>query len=221
MKVMKMRPSPAMVVALIALFVALGGSAAALSGSNTVQSDDLGPGAQVKAPDVADNAVNGADVLNGSLTLSDLNATSRPHKLEFSTPIDPAPPATIATVGHLRVSGQCLADGSVPFLNIYLKNLAGQQGTMSALLTNQIVSDSNVSLNTVGRFVGAGVEITLDRFDNHENAALASGNFDRVQGQVVFRTPGRVTTIDLHAFTAGPSNPRCEFYGTAVTSNLS
>src|SRR4051795_2459439 len=56
------------VASAIALFVALGGgSAAALSGSNTVQSDDLGPGAQVKAPDVASNAVNGAGVLNNSL----------------------------------------------------------------------------------------------------------------------------------------------------------
>ena len=49
------RPSHATVVAYVALFVALGGgtTAVALNGSNTVQSDDLGPGAQVKAPDVA------------------------------------------------------------------------------------------------------------------------------------------------------------------------
>ena len=40
-------PSPAMVIALIALFVSLGGTAAALSGSNTVQSNDIGPGQQV------------------------------------------------------------------------------------------------------------------------------------------------------------------------------
>ncbi len=46
------------VMATIAVFLVLGGgSAVALSGSNTVQSDDLGPGAQVKAPDIAANAV--------------------------------------------------------------------------------------------------------------------------------------------------------------------
>jgi|SoiMethySBSTD1v2_1073268.scaffolds.fasta_scaffold582367_3 hypothetical protein len=61
-----------MVVALIALFVALGGTAAALTGSNTVQSDDLGPGAQVKAADVAANAVGGTKVINGSLRLADM-----------------------------------------------------------------------------------------------------------------------------------------------------
>jgi formylglycine-generating enzyme required for sulfatase activity len=73
---MKARPSPAMVVALIALFVSLGGTAAALSGSNTVQSDDLGPGAQVTAADVAANAVDGPDVTNNSLTGSDVNEPS-------------------------------------------------------------------------------------------------------------------------------------------------
>jgi hypothetical protein len=73
----RFRPSAAMVVACIALFVALGGGAYALSGSNTVQSDDLGPGAQVKAPDVADNAINGADVQNGSLRQADLGVRVR------------------------------------------------------------------------------------------------------------------------------------------------
>jgi hypothetical protein len=66
------------VMATIAVFLVLGGgSAVALSGSNTVQSDDLGPGAQVKAADVADNAVNGADVQNGSLRQADLGVRVR------------------------------------------------------------------------------------------------------------------------------------------------
>ena len=72
------RPNHATVVAYLALFVALGGgtTAVALSGSNTVQSDDLGPGAQVKAPDVADNAVDSADVVNESLTGADIKNRS-------------------------------------------------------------------------------------------------------------------------------------------------
>jgi hypothetical protein len=72
------RPSHATVVAYLALFVALGGgtTAVALNGTNTVQSDDLGPGAQVKAPDVADNAINSRDVLNESLTGADIKNQS-------------------------------------------------------------------------------------------------------------------------------------------------
>jgi hypothetical protein len=65
------------VVGYIALFFALStGSAFALSGSNTVQSDDLGPGAQVKAPDIANNAVNGAKVVNNSIAGTDLAPNS-------------------------------------------------------------------------------------------------------------------------------------------------
>ena len=37
-----------------------------------MQSDDLGPGSQVNAPDVAANAVNGSDVLNDSLGAADI-----------------------------------------------------------------------------------------------------------------------------------------------------
>jgi hypothetical protein len=66
-----------MIVACIALFVALGGSAVALNGQNTVQSDDLGPGAQVKAPDVAANAVKGSNIVDGGVANADLAAAAR------------------------------------------------------------------------------------------------------------------------------------------------
>jgi hypothetical protein len=99
--------------------------------------------------------------------------------------------------------------------------LSYQTGTMNALLTLQGASDGAVNLYTVGRFVGPGVEITLDRSDSSEGRPLAFGDFGRVEGQLVFQTPGQVTTIVFHAITSGPSSPRCEFYVTAVTSNQS
>ncbi|MEK6273434.1 MAG: hypothetical protein AABM42_12460 [Actinomycetota bacterium] len=210
------------VISTLCLFLLLsGGTAVALSGSNTVQSDDLGPGSQVKAPDVAANAVNGSDVLNNSLTLSDLNATSRPHKLEFAVPGNTGF-TTIATLGHLLVGGRCPVEPAVePSLFISLKNLTGQSGTMNALLTSQITADGAVELDTTGQVVGPGSQVTLDDVDSDPNRYLATGNFERVEGQVVFQTPGRVTTIDLHALVVGGATDRCEFYGTAVTSNLS
>jgi hypothetical protein len=63
-------------VTILAFIVLTGGTAVALTGSNTVQSDDLGPGAQVKAPDVAANAVNGADVVNGSIRGADIASSA-------------------------------------------------------------------------------------------------------------------------------------------------
>lgn len=55
------RPSPAMVIALIALFAALGGTATALRGKNTVRSDDIAPG-QVKTADIAAKAIRAAKI---------------------------------------------------------------------------------------------------------------------------------------------------------------
>jgi len=69
--VMRSRPSPSMVVALIALFVALSGSAAALRGHNRVLSDDIKNG-NVKTVDLGNNAVNGAKVSDGTITGADV-----------------------------------------------------------------------------------------------------------------------------------------------------
>jgi hypothetical protein len=212
----RFRPSAAMVVACIALFVALGGGAYALSGSNTVQSDDLGPGAQVKAADVADDAVNGAAVKNGSLAITDLSANSRPHKLEFSSPTGSE--KTLATVGNAQVSANCVMS---PALFVTLKNVSTNTGTMNIMLTQQASSNGGVGLFTSGQFVGSGDEFTVDRNDDTIGRAIADGDFSRAEGQIVFQTPGRVTTIDFHAFTTSNGVDRCEFYGTAVTSNQS
>jgi hypothetical protein len=60
------------VISTLCLFLLLGGGTAmALSGHDTVQSDDLGPGAQVKAPDVAGNAVDSANIQNGQVKRGD------------------------------------------------------------------------------------------------------------------------------------------------------
>jgi hypothetical protein len=207
------------VASAIALFVALGGgTAVALNGSNTVQSDDLGPGAQVKAPDVAANAVKGSNVADGSLGVGDLSANARPHKLEFGVPAGTGK-TTIATVGNLQVSGSC--DSPASSLFVYLKNRTGQNATMNALLTRQTSDDGAVTLFTVGQFVGPGDETTLDNTDATDGIPIAGGGFNRVEGQLVFQSPGRVTTVDFHAFTITGGSPRCEFYGTAVTSNVS
>jgi hypothetical protein len=90
----RLRPSPAMVIALIALFVSLGGTAAALSGSNTVFSDDIandtfnsptqGQGGLVAADlrpnsvgtsEVANNAVLSGDIKNGEVSVLDTRKT--------------------------------------------------------------------------------------------------------------------------------------------------
>src|SRR5262249_18978367 len=155
------------------------------------------------------------------LSFADLNGGSRPHMLEFSKPVDTAK-TTIATAANLQLSGVCdRAGGGSPKLSLFLKNVTNQTGTMNVMFTSQGSGNVSPSLYSSAQFVGAGDEFTVDSNDDIVARGIAGGFFDRVEGQLDFQTPGRVTTIDFHAFTGDPGNPRCEFYGTAVTSNLS
>ncbi len=69
-KFSKSIPSPSMIVALISLFVALGGTAVALDGSNTVFSDDI-TNDQVYSADVRNDTLTG-----GGLSAADLRTGS-------------------------------------------------------------------------------------------------------------------------------------------------
>lgn len=66
------RPSPAMIVAIIALIASLSGSAYAALGKNSVGSRQLKAQA-VTTGKIANNAVNGKKVANGSLSGEDIN----------------------------------------------------------------------------------------------------------------------------------------------------
>ena len=105
-------------VTILAFIVLTGGTAVALNGANSVQSDDLGPGAQVTAPDVAANAVNGSDVVNNSIagadvsesTLQGVNASSvsglNVRKIRFQAPFG-TPPTVVLNLRGLRIDAQC------------------------------------------------------------------------------------------------------------------
>ena len=66
------RPSPAMIIAIIALIASLSGSAYAALGQNSVGARQLKKKA-VTFKKIANNAVNGRKVANGSLTGEDIN----------------------------------------------------------------------------------------------------------------------------------------------------
>jgi hypothetical protein len=69
-------PSPALVIAIVALSVALGGSALALPGKNSVNSGDIKKGA-VKSSDIGDGSIKAKDVADGSLGPADLGPAAR------------------------------------------------------------------------------------------------------------------------------------------------
>ncbi|HEX6229562.1 MAG TPA: hypothetical protein VFZ41_08910, partial [Solirubrobacterales bacterium] len=119
------RPSPAMIVAVIALIVSLGGSAvAAKKGKLRLPKNSVGPrhlkAKSVKTGKIANNAVNGRKVANNSLTGEDINlgalgtvpsAVSAAHAGNANTVGGHAaacPPATIL------IRGVCFDSASNP-----------------------------------------------------------------------------------------------------------
>jgi hypothetical protein len=199
----KARPSPAMVVALIALFVAMGGSAAALSGSNTVQSDDLGPGAQVKAPDVATNAVNSADVAPNSLTGADVqNLTGGDVTNDSLTGLD-VNESTLQGIDAASVDGANVCDGVVELSTSSGDPTVEQEVCAQGPLSITATCDTNTPGSTTAA-------LTLDTsaddsFLDMSDPAQEDPDWDATDlGGFVFATStDAVGALDLESFATG------------------
>ena len=107
----KRLPSPALVISVIALSVAIGGVAVALPGHNSVKSDDIKNG-QVKSPDLRNNGVKGKDVLESSLgtvpNANHANSADNANNLG-GDPASSYAPATTLRTALVRANGTVAA----------------------------------------------------------------------------------------------------------------
>ena len=99
---------------IVALFVALGGTAAALPGKNTIDSGDIKK-AQVKRGDLAPNSVDGSKVTDDSLKGADVDEAS----LNIPQQAHPDQPAPVRgrrrrPVWHLSRTRRCWRPVSCP-----------------------------------------------------------------------------------------------------------
>ena len=100
-----------------------------MSGSNTVQSDDLGPGAQVKAADVAADAVNGGKVIDGSLAGLDIQNNSLAGADINESTLGEVPSAQLGGLGRFGAAGSCNpTNGSLVDCKITTINLQTREG---------------------------------------------------------------------------------------------
>ena len=203
------------VASAIALFVAIsGGTALALSGSNTVQSDDLGPGAQVKAPDVAANAVNGSDVVDDSLGGEDIveeSLSGRTRKLIYNAPASSAAPKTIiASLDPYTIKGQCAyfpVPGGVQTA-LFVKGPAGTADWMAT----EIVDDASGTHDT-----GSGrVPIPASTDKMIFNTFVTGDHFSRIAGTVMLHSGPNLIQVDVNAVADARSPRHCYLYGTAT-----
>jgi hypothetical protein len=204
------------VMATLAVFLVLsGGTAAALHGHNTVQSDDLGPGAQVKAADVANNAVNGGNIADNSVTGDDvkestLNGLVRGRIIDFNLAAgDEGDPKTpIATVGPYRLSGQCFGAGAGSIaLNVYAKGPAGFAEAEWSEVHND--SDDSGDHSDSSR-PSANVDTQVLTFGVQQG-------FNRYGGTLLIRSnTGRLVQV-VFSVVLDRNAPACHVWGTATT----
>lgn len=121
MSVRRRLPSPAMVVAVVALVAGLTGSAVALQGKNSVKSDDIAPGA-VKGPDIHNKAVKPP-----ALNLFQTDGLAGPVSTASATAADLGGPTVTVNVPrtglialYARVTGQINGGGQDAVAQVHL-----------------------------------------------------------------------------------------------------
>lgn len=145
---LKTLPSPALVIAFIALVAALGtGSAVALSGKNTVAADDIKKNAvgaseikanAVRSSEVRSNAIGSSEVRNDSLTGADINestlnvggggggGSTGPSIVSFTARLA-ANETQTKTIGNFTVSSATNAAGTCGAIQLQAGNLDSQR----------------------------------------------------------------------------------------------
>jgi uncharacterized protein YjbI with pentapeptide repeats len=145
MSITRFRPTPAFVLAIVALMVALGGSAVAAGRvPNSDKSKHIANG-QVKKQDLGANSVRGEKVLDGSITGLDLQDAS----------------VGGADVQDGSLEGADVKDGSLTGADVQDDSLTGadiQEGTLG-LMSNQVRMVSNTTANQPN---GVGATISVN-----------------------------------------------------------
>jgi hypothetical protein len=189
-----------------------------LNGSNTVQSDDLGPGAQVKAADIAANAVKGSNVIDDGLTGADINEgslTANVRRLKYSAvatyPRASAPIARIAKVGLYTIKGQCEKESPVRefvVTRIYVNGPAALVDSFWGHTRNDI---DDRGLHSSGRLTPAGTDAEILTLGSE------SSGFERIGGTTMLTTDSTAVQLDFNAVAdTRPGSPDCFLYGTAT-----
>lgn len=189
---------------MIALFVALGGSAWAIGG-NTIGSGQLKPGAVHKS-DIGSNAVTSAKVANGSLLRKDFRAGQLPRGAQGAQGAKGSQGTAGSAVAYAEVGPDGTVVATSGALNITNANVTHTAGTGIYCFQNLPAATKQVMVVSDNNGGTGGFRDTL-----------VSANFDtRAAPNLTGCTQGvhraRVSTLDINndpaANTAGAFNPQ-------------
>ena len=198
------RPSPAMVVAVIGVMIALTGTAfgAAALGKNSVGSRQL-KSKSVTTGKIANNAINGAKVANGSLTGSDINVGALgtvPTATEASKAGEAGTVGGHAAAcpgGSTLIRGLCFDTSPGPVV-ANVKAASDACAAKGGYLPTPLELYSVRGVLNLGTGVGSDVQLTDSYFDNPTTGTDYSTLVIDGSGTITQRPasePGRYTCV--------------------------
>jgi hypothetical protein len=172
--VSRMRPSPSMVVAFIALFMAIGGGSWALAASlpsRSVGTKQLRRGAVLNQA-LANNAVTSAKVKNRSLTAADINVASLkgvPSATTAGTAGHANAAAALDRVAYVSAQGGVQAAPAVDVSAVGAASAPCPAGTVA--IAGGVGVTDHVATSVVDSFPEPGGRAWTTRVDNNDTAA--------------------------------------------------
>ena len=187
-----------------------GGTAVALSGSNTVFTDDIVDNAVYSAGVRDDNLAGGG---LGGIDIKESSLTGNAHKLLY-TPGGSAIHTPIGTVGPYTIKLSCGDKSSAAWTNLDLY-VNGPSGTAERMFTVEGNNGGDEPFGTVP--IPANQDKVIQRF------AAGTGFPDpadagsiRAAGTVMIRSGSVLYQLDLHVGIYLPGHDTCIAYGTAT-----
>jgi hypothetical protein len=182
------KPSPSMIVAMIALFAALAGTAwAAGLTKNSVGSKQIKPNA-VKSVDVLDGGITSADLADGSVGSADMEASlaTTTFTVHRSFPADGNPNDLISVPGIAVLTGRCGAASA----SLGYTNASANQQVVTMIVnpaTEGGAGSGQESTATVAPGKGSGLGVLQSTSVEGQVRVAASGQY--VDADVLFAHP--------------------------------
>ena len=214
-RITQARPSPAMVVAVVALVAALGGTALASPTASTSalskkkvkkiakkQINKLAPGLSVANADTADKAENAETADTATSAIQAQNASTangvKPIKVNFAAPSS-TPPTAFVDQGGVKITGQCNGSGNA---NV----------TLTSTANNGAVKLDVVNANGVDVFPFE--DLNFDNGDVVSGAETGPTPADAMQATLTYRGAGGTTVSGEWLMAEGAAAAQCVIAGT-------
>jgi len=211
------------VVSVVALFVALGGTATAAIvvsdnsqvASNTISGHKPPSG---KHPNLFLGSVNGQDVADNTLGSADINEaslTGNVRRLDWSdTTSGFPPPTTIATVGPYAIKGHCTSQGGEVKTRLLVN---GPASTVDVMYSRTQNDATDLGTSSSGLLTSANTDTEVVGFTSGPGSPFP-GNYRRAAGTVMLRSGSILVQVDFNAVADFRQNfpQTCFIYGTAA-----